>query len=87
MFGRVLLALVLVAGAFAVLSVRSAGAGGICDGTVPQWMWVSESVGCVERPAPLEYVYPWHWFAPDVCLGMCGYDASGRAFEPGEVVE
>jgi hypothetical protein len=43
-----------------------------CAGTAPEWAW--SPTGCARVPAAWEYWLPWHWNAPELCLGMCAED-------------
>jgi hypothetical protein len=61
-----------------ILSVP-VGGDGWCDGAAPEWLY--EGTACVEAPAPIEYLYPWHWGAREICLGMCA------GLEQGDVIE
>ena len=66
---------VLVVGA--VLTLRPSDLR--CDGNVPAWAADDFKGGCGYPPHLYEYVLPWHWGAPSVCIGLCTELAPGRS--------
>ena len=63
--------MVVVAAVVTLLVLSTANLGSWCDGSFPAWVAERANGGCVQTPSLLEYLAPWHWGAPDVCLGLC----------------
>ena len=66
---------VVVAGA--VLLYRPSGE--LCDGDLPVWAADEFEDGCGQPPALYQYLLPWHWNAPTVCIGLCTELAPSRS--------
>lgn len=42
---------------------------GFCDGNAPEWQ--PAPGGCTAVTPLWEFLVPWHWGAPDRCIGLC----------------